>query len=80
MDDAEFYRVERGDVTRYGPAAAIDSVKYVILNLALGGGYPNAVNGVREPYLGLPASTIERIDRGDGRVLVDWVRWTRPRQ
>jgi beta-glucanase (GH16 family) len=79
VDDAEFYRVERGDVTQYGVPAAIDSVKYVILNLALGGGYPNGVNGVRTPYLGLPESSVDRIRRGEARVLVDWVRWTRDR-
>lgn len=80
VDDAEYYRVERDEVTRYGVPAAIDSVKYVILNLALGGTYPNGVNGVTTPYFGLPQSSVDRIGRGEARVLVDWVRWTRPRQ
>lgn len=77
VDGAEYYRVERTDIGAHGPPAAImDSAKYVILNLALGGGYPSAVNGVRTPYLGLPQSTVDLIGRGEARVLVDWVRWT----
>ncbi len=56
---------------------ALDSAKFVVLNLAVGGEYPAAVNGVRSPRLGLPASTVERIRAGHARVLVDWVRATR---
>lgn len=77
VDGAPFYRVTRAEVARYGAPSALDTEKYVILNLALGGGYPAAVNGVKSPYLGLPAETVERIRRGEGRVLVDWVRATR---
>ena len=42
------------------------------------GGYPASVNEVREPYLGLPSSTVELIRRDEVRVLVDWVRVTKP--
>ena len=77
VDGAPVYRVTRADVARYGPPGALDSAKFVILNLALGGGYPAAVNNVRSPRLGLPDSTVERIRRGEAKVLVDWVRVTR---
>jgi hypothetical protein len=37
-----------------------------------------AVNGVKAPYAGLPAPTVALIERGEGTMLVDWVRVTRP--
>ena len=77
VDGAPIYRVARADVARHGPPAALDSAKYVVLNLALGGVYPAKVNGVRAPYLGLPDSTVRRIAAGEARVLVDWVRVVR---
>lgn len=77
VDGRRIYRVMRADVAQHGPAAALDSAKYVVLNLAIGGVYPAAVNGVREPLLGLPESTIPAIRAGDAKVLVDWVRVTR---
>lgn len=76
VDGGEIYRVTRPMVERYG-AWAFDDPKYLILNLALGGGYPAGVNGVREPYLGLPQETVEMIRRDEVRVLVDWVRVTK---
>lgn len=77
VDGAAVYRVTRADVERFGRAAALDSAKFVILNLAVGGEYPAAVNGVRAPRLGLPDSTVQLIRDGRARVLVDWVRATR---
>ena len=77
VDDAAIYRVTRAQVAAYGAPTALDSAKYVVLNLALGGEYPAAVNGIRSPRLGLPASTLPLIDRGEAKMLVDWVRWTR---
>ena len=77
VDGRPVYRVTRADVARYGPPGALDSAKFVILNVAVGGGYPAAVNGVRAPRLGLPDSTVARIEAGEARVLVDWVRVTR---
>ncbi len=77
VDGGEVYRVTRPMVERYG-TWAFDNPKYLIVNLALGGGYPASVNEVREPYLGLPASTVEMIRRDEARVLVDWVRVTKP--
>ncbi len=77
VDGAPIYGVARADVARHGPPEALDSAKYVVLNLALGGVYPAKVNGVRAPHLGLPDSTVRRIAAGEARVLVDWVRVVR---
>ena len=75
VDDALVYRLTRPMVENYG-RWSFDNPKYIILNLALGGAYPLKVNGVKLPYPGLPQSTVDRIKRGEGDVLVDWVRVT----
>jgi beta-glucanase (GH16 family) len=75
VDDAVAYRVTRPMVEHHG-RWSYDNPKYLILDLALGGSYPLSVNGVRAPYLGLPAATVELIERGEATVLVDWVRVT----
>jgi beta-glucanase (GH16 family) len=77
VDDRPVYRVTRAEIARHGPPAVLDSAKYVVVNLAVGGGYPAAVNGVRAPRLGLPDATERAIAAGGARVLVDWVRVTR---
>jgi beta-glucanase (GH16 family) len=76
VDGVSHYRVTRGAIQHYGPWA-FDNPKYIIVNLAIGGGYPNGVNRVTSPYFGLPASTVKRIDAGEARMLVDWVLVTR---
>lgn len=75
IDDHVVYRVSRAMVEHYG-AWAFDNPKYLILNLALGGAYPQKINGVRAPYPGLPQPTVDAIRRGEAEVLVDWVRVT----
>ena len=75
VDDVLVYRLTRPMVENYG-RWSFDNAKYIILNLALGGAYPLKVNGVKRPYPGLPQSTVDRIRRGEGDVLVDWVRVT----
>jgi beta-glucanase (GH16 family) len=77
FDDQVVYRATRPMVEHYG-RWAYDNPKYLILNLALGGAFPLKVNGVRSPYVGLPESTVQVIRAGRARVLVDWVRVTRP--
>ena len=77
VDDREIYRVTRPMVEQYG-RWAFDNPKYLILNLALGGGYPRAVNGASAPYVGLPATTVKLIESDNVSVLVDWVRVTQP--
>lgn len=73
VDGEVIYRVLRPMVEHYG-TWVFDEPKYLILNVALGGAYPLKTNGVRSPYLGLPASTVERVRGNDVRMLVDWVR------
>lgn len=51
-----------------------DHNQYVILNLALGGAYPAALNKVTQPYWGLPQSSVDRIAQGGIKAEVDWVR------
>jgi beta-glucanase (GH16 family) len=75
VDDREIYRVTKAMVAPYG-RWAFDNPKFLILNLALGGGYPRAVNGAKSPYVGLPESTVQSIKRDSAAVLVDWVRVT----
>ena len=50
---------------------------FLIVNLAIGGRYPQSVNGVSEPYPGLPQSTVDFIQTGKAVIVVDWVRVTR---
>jgi beta-glucanase (GH16 family) len=75
VDDREIYRVTRAMVEHYG-RWAFDNPKHLILNLALGGGYPASMNGVSSPYKGIPQSTVDLIRTDRARVLVDWVRIT----
>ncbi len=76
VDGRVFYEVTRAAVEGYG-RWAFDNPKFLIVNLALGGTYPRGVNGVTEPYPGLPASTVDLIRQGHAEVLVDWVLVTR---
>jgi beta-glucanase (GH16 family) len=76
VDSAVAYRATRPMIERHG-RWAFDNAKFLILNLALGGTYPLAVNGVTAPYQGLPPSTLDLIKAGRARVLVDWVRVTK---
>ncbi len=75
VDGNEFYRVTRSMVEKYGKWS-YDNAKFLILNFALGGGYPGGVNKVKEPYFGLPASSVELIKQGKSKIWVDWVRVT----
>lgn len=75
VDGKEFYRVTRDMVAQYGKWS-YDNAKFVILNFALGGGYPGAVNKVKEPYYGLPAPSVDLIRKGKCKMMVDWVRIT----
>ncbi|RKT85186.1 Glycosyl hydrolases family 16 [Saccharopolyspora antimicrobica] len=78
VDDTETYRVTKDEIQGKGWTWAYDDPQFLILNFALGGGYPNGVNGVTEPYFGLPQSTVDRIATGEVRYLIDWVRVEQP--
>jgi beta-glucanase (GH16 family) len=73
VDDRTIYRVTRPMVEHYGKWV-FDTPKFVILNFALGGAYPFKTNGVKRPYNGLPAATVERIKKGEIGMEIDWVR------
>ncbi len=72
IDGSVAFRVTRPMVEFYGPWA-FDREKYLILNFALGGSYPQKINRVRAPYTGLPDATIELVKDGRARLLVDWI-------
>jgi len=74
-DNKPVYRVTRSMTARYGKWA-FDNNKYLILNFAVGGGYPETVNGIREPYYGLAPSTLDLIKRNKTKMWVDWVKVT----
>jgi beta-glucanase (GH16 family) len=76
VDDDAYYRVTREAVERYGPWA-YDTPKHLIVNLALGGQYPQGVNKITAPYPGLAADTVDLIKADKATMLVDWVRVTR---
>jgi hypothetical protein len=67
--------VTRPTVEFYGKWV-FDDEKFLIINLALGGTYPFKTNGVRQPYYGIPAQTVQSIQDNQARLLVDWVRIT----
>jgi beta-glucanase (GH16 family) len=76
VDDKVTYTVTRAMVEHYG-RWAFDNPKFVILNFAIGGVYPAAVNRIKTPYYGISESTLNKIKAGDAKTLVDWVLVTR---
>jgi beta-glucanase (GH16 family) len=76
IDGAITYSVTRAMVEHYG-RWAFDNPKFIILNFALGGGYPAGVNNVKTPYYGLPQTTVDKIKAGNAKIWVDWVLVTK---
>jgi beta-glucanase (GH16 family) len=75
VDGHERWRIDRATVETRG-RWAYDTPKFLIVNQAVGGSYPHAVNHTEQPYLGLPQSTVDTIDAGRAVMLVDWIRVT----
>jgi beta-glucanase (GH16 family) len=75
VDDVEIYRVTRALVEKHG-RWVFDEPKHLIVNLALGGDFPRAVNRADTPYRGLPEPTVQMIQKDVVSVMVDWVRVT----
>lgn len=75
-DGKLMFRVNRKMTGHYGKWA-FDTKKFLLLNYALGGGYPVKLNGEKSPYFGMPAATAELVKNGQAKMLVDWVRVTR---
>jgi beta-glucanase (GH16 family) len=77
IDGITTYTVTRAMVEHYG-RWAFDNPKFLIVNFALGGGYPHGVNKVEKPYYGMSQQTVDKIKSGDAKVWVDWVLVTKP--
>jgi beta-glucanase (GH16 family) len=75
-DDVVMFRVTKPMAEHYGKWA-FDNSKFLILNFALGGAYPVKVNGFKQPYNGIPASTVDLIKANKSKMLIDWVRVTK---
>ena len=76
VDGIVTYTVTRELVEHYG-TWAYDNPKFIIINFALGGGYPSGYNKVTTPYPGISQSTVDKIKAGKAEMLVDWVLVTR---
>lgn len=76
IDGKTTYTVTKAMVEKYG-RWAFDNKKFIILNFALGGGYPGGYNKITKPYFGISESTANKIKAGQAKVLVDWVLVTK---
>lgn len=76
LDGKVTYTVTRAMVEKYG-RWAFDNPKFIILNFALGGGYPEGVNKIKNPYPGLGESSVNLIKSDQAKVYVDWVLVTK---
>lgn len=74
VDDRRIYRITKQEIRNNGWTWVYDDPQFMILNFALGGSYPQGVNGVTEPYPGLPQSTVDEVAADSARYLIDWVR------
>lgn len=74
VDDKEIYKITKAEMEQNGWTWVYDDPQFMILNFALGGQFPNGVNGVTEPYFGLPQESVDKVKAGNARYLVDWVR------
>jgi hypothetical protein len=73
VDDVLTFRVPRTNVEFFGDWV-FDNPQHLVLNFAVGGVYPHKINGIDQPYLGLPQATADRIAAGGIAMEVDWVR------
>ncbi len=76
LDGKVTYTVTRAMVEHYG-RWAFDNPKFIILNFALGGGYPEGQNKVKTPYYGISEATVNKIKARNAKVFVDWVLVTK---
>ncbi|MGB3796171.1 MAG: glycoside hydrolase family 16 protein [Alteraurantiacibacter sp.] len=73
VDNRLTFRVPKTNVEFFGDWV-FDNPQFVVLNFAVGGIYPYKINGIEEPYKGMPQSTADRIKAGELAMEVDWVR------
>jgi beta-glucanase (GH16 family) len=76
LDGLVTYTATKEMVEKYG-SWVFDNQKYLILNLALGGGYPQGVFKMKGPYPGLTQETVDKIKTGKADFVVDWVLVTK---
>ncbi|RYU91173.1 glycoside hydrolase family 16 protein [Mucilaginibacter terrigena] len=76
VDGKVTYTATKQMAQKYGKWA-FDNPKFLILNFALGGGYPNSVNKVDKPYYGLSQASVNKIKTGNAKVYIDWVLVTK---
>jgi beta-glucanase (GH16 family) len=76
VDGELVYRATRPMVEHYGKWA-YDNPKFLIVNLALGGAYPVKTNGIKQPYNGIPESTVQLIKDKKAKFMIDWVKITK---
>lgn len=76
VDGMITYTVTRAMVEKYGKWA-FDNKKFIILNFALGGGYPHGVNQIAAPYFGISQASLDKIKANQAKVFVDWVLVTK---
>ena len=74
-DHKPVYTVSKEMAAKYGKWA-FDNNKFLILNFAVGGAYPAAVNGIKTPYFGLAPGTVDLIKEKKAKMWVDWVKVT----
>lgn len=75
VDNTPMFRVTK-PMTQFFGEWAFSNPKYLILNYAVGGVYPFKINGIKEPYYGLSASSLTEIKNGKSKMWVDWVKVT----
>ncbi|WP_374951456.1 family 16 glycosylhydrolase [Mucilaginibacter sp.] len=76
VDDKVTYTVTKAMIEKYG-RWAFDNPKFLIINFAIGGGYPNSINKVTQPYYGLSQQSVDKIKAGKAKTIVDWVLVTK---
>lgn len=76
IDELLIYRVTR-HMTDFFGGWPFDRREYLLLNFAMGGNFPFKINGVKNPYFGIPDSTVQLVKDDKAKVLVDWVKVTR---
>jgi beta-glucanase (GH16 family) len=76
IDGVVTYTVSKAMVEKYGKWV-FDNSKYLLLNLALGGSYPQGVFKMQGPYPGLTQNTIDKIKAGKASTVIDWVLITK---
>ncbi len=74
-DGSTMFRVTKTMAAKYGKWA-FDSNKFLVLNYALGGAYPQKINGIKNPFYGLSAPALEAVKNNKARMYVDWVKIT----